>query len=230
MKKILASIAAISLLLTPFSGYSYESGDWQYWNTESIGGKLIDVGTEKLDSLNAKIEGEWRFGDDVSELCYQHVDVGLSFEKLFVPWFTLGLNYRQAWEKKSDGWLEEEKPHINGTISFKLADWKISNRSRIEYRHFNSQEDKWRFRNKTTAKAPVKWTAWEITPYLADEIFLEEGKDGIYRNRLYVGLGIGHLFKLEHLKGDVFYLWQATESSDDWISYNVFGTKLKVVF
>lgn len=56
---------------------------------------------------------------------------------------------------------------------------------------------------------------------------VEEHEYGIYRNHLYVGIG---LKLIEHLKGDIFYMWQATEKGDNWVDYNIIGTKLKVVF
>lgn len=218
--------------------YAYDDGDWQYWNTESIAGTLIDVGKENLDSVKAKIEGEWRFGDDVSEFYYAHADLGLTFKKLFAEWFNFGIAYRQVWEYQhaasGNYWFDEYRPHFDPEVSFKINGWSIKDRFRIELRYFDhdvsGKDDVIRLRNKLSLKPPIKWTEWAITPYVADEIFLEEHKDGIYRNRFYLGLDIGKVFKLDTLKGDVFFMWQATESSSDWTNYYVMGTKLKVHF
>lgn len=241
MKRFILGLAVMGLLLVPFNSYGYDDGDWQYWNTEKISGKIIDVGTENLDSVDAGIEGEFRWGDDISEFYYQHADVGIKLKKLFAKWFSFGIAYRQVWEYKhrtaADGgnhWIDENRPHFNPEVNFKICDWKIKNRFRVELRYFDEdisgKDDTWRLRNKLSVKPPIKWTEWGITPYAADEIFYGEDDDGISRNRLYVGLGIGHLFNLEHVKGDIYYLWQYSDKGDDWETVNAIGTKLKVVF
>lgn len=225
MKRIFALVAAGLMVLSPFSMVSaYEDGDWQYWNTESVTGNLTE-------NLKAYVEAEFRFGDDASEFYYQHTQLELKYE--VNEWLEIAPAFREVFElytksTTEDDWFAEHRPMLNGTIKWKWADWKFSNRARVSYRMFDiDKDDVFRFRNKLTVKSPWKWTVLEINPWAADEIFLEEDKDGIYRNRLYVGVG---LKLMEHLKGDVFYLWQTTEKGDDWIDYNVIGTKLKVVF
>lgn len=244
MKKLAKFILALSFVaLLTGTVYAYDDGDWQYWNTESIEGTIIDVGTETLDKVGAKLEGEWRFGDDVSEFYYQHTDVSLKLKKMFVPWFNFGIAYRQVWEYKhrddvSGGnyWYTEYRPHFDPEVSFKYKGWSIKNRFRVELRYFDEddsgEEDVWRLRNKFSLKPPIKWTKWQITPYIADEIFIEEDSDGIYRNRLYLGLGIGKLLSLETLKGDIFFLWQASDNGDNWTDKDVYalGTQIKVHF
>lgn len=241
MKKLAKLILVIGfIVLFVVSAYAYEDGDWQYWNTEEISGKLVDIGTNTLDTIEAKIEGEWRFGDDASEFYYQHADVGLNFKKLFVPWFNFGVFYRQVWEYKHSSddnyWFDEYRPHFDPEVSFKVDGWSIKDRFRVELRYFDEdisgKDDVVRLRNKLTIKPPAKWTEWAITPYVADEIFWEEHEDGIYRNRLYLGLEISKLFNLETLKGDIYFMWQASDNGDNWTDKDVYalGTKLKVHF
>lgn len=224
MKQLFAGLAVVSFLLIPFSGYAYEDGDWQYWNTESVTVKLTD-------KINAYVEEEFRFGDNVSEFYYQHSHLQLNFT--ITDWFTLAPAYRQVFElytksNTEDDWFTEYRPMVNGTVRCKWEDWELSNRIRVSYRMFDiDKDDVWRFRNKITIKSPWKWTKLKINPWVADEIFLEEHQSGIYRNRFYAGIGL----KLtEHLKGDVFYLWQSSEKGNSWTDYNVIGTKLKIVF
>ena len=228
--KVLSFITITGAILLVGICFAYDDGDWQYWNTENIGGKIIDVRNDYLDSIKAMIEAEFRWGDDVSELYYYHGDLGITLNKLFASWFSLGLNYRQVYELKSGEWTEENRPHLNGTIKLKWEGWDISNRCRFEYRDTESYND-WRFRNKLTAKFPWKWTSWQIRPYVADEIFYDFHADELNRNRLYAGIGIGKLFLLETIKGDVFFLWQSTKKPN-WgdQDYYIFGTKLKVNF
>lgn len=237
--KILILGAIIGLLsFVPQTGYSYEDGDWQYWNTESIEGTIMKVNSKNLDSVSAKLEGEWRFGDDMSEFYYQHIDMGVKFKKLFTEWFSFGIYYRQVWEyAHSDSgnyWFDEYRPHFDPEVNFKIKGWSIKDRLMLELRYFDNdisgKVDVWRVRNKISVKPPVKWTEWELTPYIADEIFIEEHKSGVYRNRLFGGITLGRLFKIDVLKGDIYYLWESTESSSNWKSVNAVGTKIKVQF
>ena len=215
---LLLAIAVIAL--SP----GVRAADWQYWNTEAVSGKLSD-------RVKAGMEMEFRWTDDASELSYKHAQISLDVK--VTDWFTAGVAYRQADELYTssgveEDWYTEYQPMVNLTVSTKLEGWKISNRFRPSYRVFDiNKDDVWRFRNKLTITSPWKLTPLSINPYLADEIFLEEHKGGIYRNRFYVGL---NLKIIEHLNGGVFYLCQATEGSDGWENINVGGTKIKFAF
>jgi hypothetical protein len=197
---------------------AFENGDFQLWNTESVEGKLDD-------RLKVKVEQELRFGDNISELYYTHTDGGFTYN--VTEGLDLGLNYRQVFEKKNGEWKEEARPHANATVKWSWQDLKFSNRGRLELRCPEDKSDVWRYRNKLTVSFPWKWTDYDIQPYVADEIFVDFHGDKLNRNRLYVGV---KMKLIEHLKADLFYLWQASESSNKWTHYNVIGVKLGLVF
>lgn len=221
MRKILFSILVLCL---PVLGFAYDDGDWQYWNTEGIKGDL----TEKL---GASLDVDFRWGDNASEYYYQATQLGLGYE--VCDWFEIGPAYRETFTldtktKTEDDWFSEHRPMLNGTIKWKWADWKFSDRARIEYRMFDiDKDDVWRFRNQITLKSPWKWTGLGINPYISDEIFIQEDSDGINRNRVFVGVSL-KLF--EHVQGEVYYLWQTDDTGDEWKDTNVIGTKLQAVF
>jgi len=137
------------------------------------------------------------------------------------------VNYRGIFEQKSNVWKYENRPHLNITLKYTLNDIKMSNNSRFEFRIRDDSEDKIRYRNMTTVKFPAKWSRFEIQPYLADEIFLDEESIEMIRNRLYAGFS-GVITK--NLKADVFYVWESNKATDDWIDVNVLGTKLNLSF
>ena len=228
MKKALTIIASgcMSLFITA-SAFSYEDGDWQLWQTDSISGKLTD-------NLKASAELEFRFGDDMSEFYYQHSQVALDYK--INDMFSLGVAFREVYELNTkteldDDWYSEHRPLINGSISWKWSDWKLKNRARVEFRNFEIKDNTIRFRNKIGIKSPWKWTALKINPYIEDEIFMEEHKSGIYRNRLYVGVGMELLDAgWGVLKGALYYLWQADEKDDEWENTNALGLKFKLGF
>ena len=197
---------------------------WHFWNTDSISGKLTDrvkVGTE--------LEFRWREDKD-KHFYYKHAQIGLEYK--VNDYFSAGAAYRQVDENTKDptgeDWFTEYRPMVNLTGQYTLEGWKLKDRLRISYRVFDiDKDDVWRFRNKFYIYSPWKFTSLKINPYVADEIFLEEHKPGIYRNRFYVGVG---LKIVEHVGGGLFYLWQTDNKGDEWASFNVAGLQVKFSF
>ena len=220
MKVIITTGICVLLCLFAVSPvFAYEGGDWQAWLTTSVEGKTSDK------KWKVKLEEEVRLGENVSEIYYNHTDFGVAYK--LIDFFAFGVNYRQIFERKKGKWISEYRPHIHGTFYWKVLDFSIKNRNRLEYRMFKDKKDVWRYRNKTTLFFPWKWTLLELQPYVADEIFIDTKREKLNRNRLYGGIK----FKLmEHLKAETFYLWQTSESKGKWYNANVIGVKVKAVF
>ncbi len=199
--------------------FAFDDGDFQIWNTDGIEVKLNQ-------KLKMTAEEEMRFGGNVSEIYYAHSDAGLVLN--VTEGLDFGVNYRYISEKDSKNeWKEEHCPHFNAVVSWKWHEFAFSNRSRMEFRIKEKPGDEWRYRDLFKIKAPVKWTKYEIRPYIADEFYVDFYGDKINTNRLYAGFE----FKLhKNLKGDIFYLWQSKKTSDDWLDYNVLGLTAKYVF
>ena len=72
MKRVIliAVVACLFLSMTAMNVFAYENGDFQFWNSDSIEVKITDP-------LKAKVEQEFRFVNDMSELAYLHTDGGL---------------------------------------------------------------------------------------------------------------------------------------------------------
>jgi len=138
----------------------------------------------------------------------------------------LSANYRQVFQKKNKKWNTEYGPHINGTVKAKWNDLVFKDRNRFEYRIKENADNSWRYRNKLSMDLPFKWTKLNIQPYVADEIFYDFNENRLNRNRAYAGFKI--LF-LENLKGEIYYMYQSTKSSE-WKGCNILGTSLKLVF
>ncbi len=199
---------------------AFADSKFQYWNTEGAEWNFHK-------DLKATVEGEFRFRTGGLGFYYQHTDVGLVYSGIG-KWLDLGVNYRSIFFKApGEGWLNGNNLHMNATLKHKLFGFDLSTRSRFEYRGIESADDRWRYRNKFTVKLPWKLTRFEIRPYIADEIFVDFYKKQLNRNRLYGGVSI-KIWK--HLKGNIFYLWQASRSKNNWNSQSIFGTKLKLVF
>jgi hypothetical protein len=209
----------ICLVLRSLSAFAGDNGDLQLWNTESIEVKLND-------RWKAKVEEELRFENNISRLYYTHTDGGLVFK--VNDNLDFGAHYRQIFERKKKEWEEEYRPYGYATFKWEWMDFKFSDKNRLEFRMKETTYDKWRYRNKLTAKFPWKWTSLEIQPYVADEIFIDLYGEKLNRNRLYGGFGAK---LMKHLKTDIFYMWQTSKQiPGKWKNYNVIGVKLNVVF
>jgi hypothetical protein len=210
----------ILFLMITVKAYAYDDGDFQVWNTEMEEFKINK-------SSKVTLEQELRFGNDASELYYQHYDGGYVYD--FNKHFSLGLNYRQIYDRKTsrDRFRIENRPHINAIAKYELFGFNLEDRNRLEYRHFDYQEDSWRYRNKFTIKLPWKFTPLEIRPYLADEMFLNLNGIDFNRNRFYCGFEFNII---KNLKGELFYMLQSTKSNGEWIQANVLGPRIKIVF
>ncbi|OGX14849.1 MAG: hypothetical protein A2166_06085 [Omnitrophica WOR_2 bacterium RBG_13_41_10] len=219
-KIIKRTIFMAMLVLTAISSaYAYDDGDFQIWNTD------VEEFKVNKDSKIA-FEEEFRWGNNASEFYYQHYDIGF-FHNL-KKWLNIGGGYRQVYELKKGKFKLENEPYVTMTLLWDLKGFKFDDRSRIEYRYFDYQDDSWRYRNKIAVKLPWKFTKLEIQPYLSDEVFIGFSTISEFnQNRFSSGLSMNLTKKL---KAEIYYMLQSTKSSGKWVDANVFGTKMKITF
>ena len=201
------------------SSLAFDNGDFQIWNTDSVSFRLNE-------NWKIKFEEEFKFGDDAGDFYYQHSDLGIVYSG-FAEWFDLSFNYRQTFEKKSGEWKEENRPHLNAVVKWKVSDISVAARSRLEYRNREDEDNFWRYRNKFTVKLPVEFAKFQIHPFVADEIFYDFDKGTLNKNRIYIGFS----FKpRKGLAAEVYYLNESSEKGEEWTDNNVLGTKIKISF
>jgi hypothetical protein len=218
MKKTFFTIIGLTLFLTA-KVYAYDDGDFQVWNTDAEEFKINE------DSKVA-FEEEFRWGDNANEFYYHHYDAGFFYN--VEKWLNIGGGYRHVYELKKGKFKLENEPYLTATLLWDLKGFKIENRNRLEYRHFDRQYDSWRYRNKITLKSPWKFTRFEIQPYLSDEIFIGFSETNEFnRNRVSSGLTMN---LTKNLKADIYYMLQSSKASEKWIDSNVLGAKLKLAF
>lgn len=220
MKKIFFLLAALVLL--PVNRlYAFNNGDFQMWHTEAQQLKLSEP-------FKITTEEEFRWGNNVSLLYYQHYDAGLVYNAN--KNMDLSVNYRQIFEKRSGKgkFKDENRLHVNLTFKTDIYGFKLEDRNRIEYRHFRDKADFTDYRNKLSLSYPLTVSNVEFYPYVANEIFVDlKDKGGFTRNRLYSGLGVN---LTKYIKAEIYYMLQSTKSSGSWIDANVLGTKIKIAF
>jgi hypothetical protein len=226
MKKSLSYIAfaliiAFFAIALAFSSpaFAYENGDFQIWHTEAQ-----DITMAK--GVKAIIEEEFRFGEDASELFYQHYDWGIAYA--FDKRLEMQFGYRFVLEKYKHKWREEDEPYTNITAKLDLWKFKFEDRNRIEYRHFRYADDQARYRNRFMLKYPINYKTIVVAPYSSDEIFISSNGTGFNQNRFQSGM---EFVLTKYVKTDISYMMQQSKvRGHKWSEANVLWMKMKLSF
>ncbi len=154
--------------------------DFRFWTQLSTETKITDQ-----FSLTALIS--FRFKDNASLLYYQYAQVGLNF-KVHENWVVTP-GYRQGVERVTSSrggsyWKGENVPLFDATGKWDFSCVQIADRNRFQY---NSVHDDWHYRNQVTLRFPRKDSLLQITPFLAEEIFIRNAKE-FSQNRFTTGL------------------------------------------
>lgn len=219
-KPLTAALLFVLLSLPKFGSAELNGeGDWQYWSYAGIEGQLNS-------KTRVEIEEEFRWGDDISNFYRSSTQFLLGYKVL--DWLEIAPGYREIYEEKSDVFKPEHRPQIDITGKWALrGGWELSDRNRVEFRNKTGKPDSVRYRNQIKLKFPFSWTQFKIRPFVAEEIFVESEGEGFNRNRLSAGL---EAKLLEHLKGELYFLWQTTDTNDDWINNYILVSRLKLSF
>lgn len=202
-----------------FNAYAYENGDFQIWNTD-----YQDITVKK--DVRLAMEQEFRFGENATELYYQHYDWGVTFG--FDKMLDLNFSYRLVLDKYKHKWREEDQPNFNATLKFDLWKFKFDDRNRLEYRHYRFRDDSVRYRNKFGVKLPLDFMKMKVSPYASDEIFITSDSAGFNENRFSSGIEFG---LTKYVKADIYYMFKSNKIKDHkWNSANVLGTKIRISF
>lgn len=219
MKRAVFLVLALMMVICS-AAYAYDDGDFQIWNTNTQDFKIND-------SLRLALEEEFRWADNANEFFYHHYDLGVSYviDKLL----SLAVGYRHVYALSNGKFKPENEPYIVATVSLQNNGFILDSRNRLEYRHFNYQDDSWRYRNKFTLKLPWKFSKIKIQPYLADEILIALGnsQEELNQNRFASGLSMS---LSEGFKTELYYMLVSSKKSGEWSDANVLGIKMKVSF
>ena len=218
MKRIAVILVAI-FFLAAGQVRAYDSGDFQIWNSN---GEEVKI----YKGVKFAMEQEFRYGNNATELFYQHYDFGFVYG--FDKSLDIGLFYRQVFEWNTEKWLESDEPNANATVKLDMWKFKFEDRNRIEYRHFRFAPDQVRYRNRFMLKYPVDFKTMAIAPYTSDEIFVVSNGRGFNQNRFQSGLEIG---LTKYVKADISYMLQSLRGKDNkWYVANVLWLKGKIAF
>lgn len=218
MKRFMILTAGF-VLLAIVDTYGYSDGNFQIWHTE---GQDVSL----RDGTKLAFEEEFRYGDDASELYYQHYDVGLSYN--VNKNLTTKISYRQIYSGEKGKFKPEFQPNINITPKYEFYGFKIEDNNRFELKLFDdNRTDSVEYRNRLLVKSPWKFPPLKIEPYVSDEVFVNLNSVAWRRNWFSAGITFD---LVKNLKGDIYYRLEDAKKSGRWTSANILGLKLNLVF
>ena len=199
----------IIILLTIFCNLSAS----QFWHAEKLSHPFSD-------KLSLTFEDDFRSESFGENNYYFHGDIGLKYKLSSAIFFDA--NFREVFEKKSSGWVQEHRPH--GTFSMKKKFGLISTtgRIRMEYRIKDSGSSL-RNRNMVSVDLGSGWTSLKVIPYFADEMFYDLSSNEINRNRFYIGCKIKNLTRF---KPTIYFMQQRSLKNNEWDTIGVLGIKI----
>ncbi|MEN8255685.1 MAG: DUF2490 domain-containing protein [Verrucomicrobiota bacterium] len=206
-------VAAIAILALAQVGRAQvqvgTDGDWQFWTHEQAMFKITD-------KVHVSVGAMYRFGDDFSDLWYQHYDMGVGFQ--VAKWLCIKPSYRLKLVDAADfgakfpgdKWLRIHNPSLNFVFTHKVGKFKLKNNCRFAYWDFDDgftakKADQWYYRNIFMAIGPA-WTKAKVKPYIKEDFFFSTDREVIDRNRLSTGVMFG---KSKTVTPSLYIMWQA---------------------
>ena len=181
-------------------------GDWQFWTHER-------ANLEITDKISVKFGAMYRFGDDMSDLWYQHYDVGVKFK--VAKWLSICPSYRLKMidadiseNFMGTDWINIHNPSLNFIFSHKLEKIMLKNNCRFSYGHYDSEfgrGDRFYYKNSLMVIGPAL-TKVQIKPYVQEDFFFYTNIGQVDRNRLSTGLIVG---KWKVVSPKLYVMWQA---------------------
>ena len=117
-------------------------------------------------------------------LVYSGASLGFQINK---KW-SVRAGYRVARFRIGDDWRTERRPMVEAYHGSMHDGWRLTSRSRIEFRQPDWREDDVRLRQEFTATAPFKLTHLEMQPFAENEIFYSTRNDWVEANWTTAGL------------------------------------------
>lgn len=186
-----------------------EHNDKQFWSFQSLSLPIVKEKTEFL------IEGEERWGDDMTKLFYYHMQYCLKFKVCDA--LSIAPGFRRIWAKISDFQASTNANILllDVFLTKKDENFTLTNRNRIEYAFAQNNNNFWLYR----FRLELMYTKPCLQPYISDEFFFLNNK-GIRQNRLILGFKVP-ISKKSFVKLE--YMERIVSLQDKWRRHPVFG-------
>lgn len=153
--------------------------------------------------------------------------VGAALGYQFNANWSARLGYRHVWLQIGEHWVEEDRPFVEAFFADDLDGFRVTNRTRAEFRFFDHRDDDIRLRNEITLEAPRAMTRLSLRPYLEEEIFYSTGDDRVEANWLGGGLAWR---PAKGTKLKLGYRWNRFRVGDEWRDRDVLVAGLNLFF
>ncbi|HEY6659894.1 MAG TPA: DUF2490 domain-containing protein [Pyrinomonadaceae bacterium] len=196
-QKVLVNALCCLCFLMAQNAQAQSETDNQLWTDVQLAVPVTSI-------VDFNILGTFRLGRDISHAVDERIGVGFSFK--FGKYLTVAPNYvhigmqpfrgRRVWENRLS---------LPITLRFNLDKFRLSDRNLLERRLRNSGVKSTRYRNRFQVEHPIGDDKWNLTLFVADEVFYDWSIDRWVRNRFTVG---GSKLFNRHFTQDFYYLRQ----------------------
>lgn len=117
---------------------------------------------------------------------------------LYYSGASLGYQVNNQWSARAglryvrfriaDEWRTEERPMVELYYANRYQNWRLTSRSRVEFRDPNWRQSDIRFRQEFTMTAPWKFSSLGLSPFVEEEIFYSKRNGWIEANWATFGL------------------------------------------
>lgn len=215
MKLLRITLPFLAVLLC-LSSKVYADDDTERWLTGTLSVKLNEkVKLQLIEQLRLKHD----MGNFYTYVQYAGVGYKLNDH------FDTALWYKLVSSKADQKWSETHRFDIDGTLSFNLGDFKVSDRSRFER---NTNAGSWLYRNRLKVQKKIRLFNRDFTPFVSNEFFLDlEPEDGYHENRGSVGFSTKFFWDT---KLSAYYMSRNKKKDGSWSNANILGTTLGLSF
>lgn len=182
----------------------------------------VQLAVPVTSTVDFNILGTLRLGRDISHPIDERIGAGFSFR--FGKYVTVAPNYLHIGMQPFRGRrIWENRLSLPITLRFNLDKFRLSDRNLFERRLRNSGAKSTRYRNRFQVEHPIGSDNWNLSLFVADEVFYDWSVDRWVRNRFTAG---GSKVFNKHFTQDFYYLRQ-----NDGVSLpgdlNVIGTTFR---
>lgn len=207
---------AVVLLILSFSFlavHAQQERKFLIWNYNSIS---IDITNKTSILASEKIH----YTPFESGLDLKFGDLWLKHE--ICNWFEYSGGFRVLYSKNDNGWVEERRPMLMGTLSKKINNFDLRFSHRFEYRLYEFIEDHFRYRQKIDIESP-SLTSFGLQLFVAEETYTKLNIDRTHLARFYAGV---QTLDKDHFAMKVYYVFEKNKKNFIWSTADVIGMNM----
>lgn len=143
-----------------------------------------------------------------------------------IKWFEYGAGFRVAKANLYPGWLQENRTMLIANFKEKYKNFNFKFSNRFEYRSFDNNLNHFRYRQDFKIDFP-SLTNWGMRFYVDEETFHRLNGTGFHLARFYGGLTV---VQKQHFNCKMYYALEKYKLVDNWLTTDIFGLNLAVMF